>query len=498
MSNYLAPATVTAVLRMKIQEAVDAAVPGAKVHLGPPTKSATTDPAAVYLYMYRVEPNAFLGNDHLPFRSGEGAFEHRPETALDLIYLMAFYGDEPLAADRMLGAVSAQMNAYPELTREQIERVVNDDRLYGGVLGDSDLQEQPDLVRFTPINLDLESLSKLWTVFMQVTHRISLVYRASPILIDTPVPTTPPLPVAASPQLSVAAAGIPTAHSIEPDVVDSGSDDAIRILGDHLMSPDLTLEVSGTPVTSEVVRGGRVIRRLPKDIPSGTNTISARRSVGPGKGEPLSVALGSIHVRPVLPTGGQYAQVPDPRSSASPRTTLETIQVELSPAGAASGFPSLLLNDGAGSGGYTLVSLLRFTIPGVLIDALEKRKVEPLVAAFATNGVVLPKRGPKLRKHRTTGGWTLTHGTGAGQCVFLLRKASYGIVVSYGLSAVGKLGRAAFRITTDAAAARAQPELYVAPGTYRIRLQAGPSGLDTSGLEPSGSTPLAQPTVTVP
>ena len=35
--------------------------------------------------------------------------------------------------------------------------------------------------------LTLEELSKLWTVFFQVTHRISLHYMAGPVLIDSDV-----------------------------------------------------------------------------------------------------------------------------------------------------------------------------------------------------------------------------------------------------------------------------------------------------------------------
>ncbi|MGH7451821.1 MAG: Pvc16 family protein, partial [bacterium] len=61
-------------------------------------------------------------------------------------------------------------------------------------LNASDLAEQIELVKFSPIVLNLEELSKLWSVFFQTAYRLSVAYQASVVLIDgkeTPRATLP-------------------------------------------------------------------------------------------------------------------------------------------------------------------------------------------------------------------------------------------------------------------------------------------------------------------
>ena len=113
MSNPLAVATVTACLQRSLQEAIltapIGAVAGATVKNGKPPApgSAPTSPT-VYLFLYQTTPNPHQRNTDLPTRDATGALRQRPRTALDLHYLLSFWGDEStLEPQRMLGVAEA-------------------------------------------------------------------------------------------------------------------------------------------------------------------------------------------------------------------------------------------------------------------------------------------------------------------------------------------------------------------------------------------------------
>ena len=186
MSNYLAIATVTATFSHLIKQAIQgvsklSAAP--RVITGRP-KAPEPDFVGVNLYCYQVEPNAALRNQALPTRNKQGDFIDQPQTALNLNYLLTFYGkgmqQEP---ERLMGktiaAIIKQPTLKPELIYQTIQAADPESYLY-----DSNLANQKELVQLTPICLDLEELSKLWTVFFQVTHNLSIAYQAAVVLID--------------------------------------------------------------------------------------------------------------------------------------------------------------------------------------------------------------------------------------------------------------------------------------------------------------------------
>ena len=95
MSNFLAIATVTAALRQTLQAAVSADVPGASVTTHRPGAAGKSHAApAVNVFLYQVTPNTARRNADLPTRRSNGQATQRPRAALDLHYLVSFYGDE--------------------------------------------------------------------------------------------------------------------------------------------------------------------------------------------------------------------------------------------------------------------------------------------------------------------------------------------------------------------------------------------------------------------
>jgi hypothetical protein len=194
VSNHLAVATVSAtlahILRGPIQDAVD----GADVFTDRPSgdNGAPVGPE-VRIFLYRVQPNAAWRNQDLPTRRSSGELLDRPQAALDLEYALTFYGDErTLEPQRLLGAVVRELHARPILDREDILAVAE---AVDSPLATTDLADQPERVRFMPLSLDLEELSKLWSVFFQTTYRLSVAYQASVVLISPDEPARAPLPV---------------------------------------------------------------------------------------------------------------------------------------------------------------------------------------------------------------------------------------------------------------------------------------------------------------
>ena len=195
MSNYLAVATVTAVLRDILQEAAGTAVPGASVTTKRPEKVEDSghNKPLVNLFLYQVTPNAAWRNTDIvirypdrdePDNRARARVEERPQVPLNLSYLFSFYGNEQdLEPQRLLGSVVGALHAQPTLSPEAIRSTVGRDRH----LRESDLDfqvERIERVKLTPISFSLEELSKMWSVFFQVPYALSVAYEAAAVLIE--------------------------------------------------------------------------------------------------------------------------------------------------------------------------------------------------------------------------------------------------------------------------------------------------------------------------
>lgn len=195
MSNYLAIATVTATLSQLLEKVAQEAVSGATVTTGRPRSTDNGAPGpGINVYLHQVTPNAALRNSDLPARRHDGTLIQRPVAALDLHYLLSFYGnDKELEPQRLLGTVAEVMHRQPVLTLEMIRSTIAST----SYLASSDLDEQIERIKFSPLPLNLEELSKLWSAFFQTPHALSVVYQASVVLIEGKESAQPALPVRA-------------------------------------------------------------------------------------------------------------------------------------------------------------------------------------------------------------------------------------------------------------------------------------------------------------
>lgn len=196
MSNFLAIATVTASLRRTLEAALNIDVPGAKVTTVRPDGSNSGVPTTgANLYLYQITPNASLRNIDMPDRSSEGRLVQRPQVALDLHYLLTFYGDDnELKPQRLLGSAVRTLHDRPVLTRQMIKNTINDPT-FSTILHNSNLADAFETVKFTPVPLSLEELSKLWSVFFQTPYRLSVAYTGTVVLIESEESPQSALPV---------------------------------------------------------------------------------------------------------------------------------------------------------------------------------------------------------------------------------------------------------------------------------------------------------------
>ena len=191
MSNALAIATVTTALAQIVRTAAQSVVNGADVLTGRPDPAAT--PAhRIHLFLYQVSPNAVMRNNDLPTRSSDGKVVTRPTVALDLHYLLAFYGSETeLEAQRMLGAVARDLHSRPLLTRSMIQGAIASQPFLSG----SNLADAVEQVKFTPLGVSLEEMSKIWSIFYQIPYALSIAYQGTVVLIESEEAAQPALPV---------------------------------------------------------------------------------------------------------------------------------------------------------------------------------------------------------------------------------------------------------------------------------------------------------------
>jgi hypothetical protein len=360
LSNALAIATVTQTLVNR----VTASLAGSLVN-GPQVSTLRPDDASlqgaettprVNIFLYQVTPNPAFRNADLPTRRPDGSQIQRPQLGLDLHYLFTFYGnDSALEHQRLLGAVARYLHAYPILRRSDIEAVESMTDSSNVAYLASQLSEQTELVRVTPINFSLDDMSKLWAAFPQTDFVLSTVYMASVVLIETDdVPPGPALPVLKR-RVQVIPFSLSSINSVVPQsvVLAASPPTSIDLIGQGLntdntvafMTPgnsDLILAAVGAGATPQLVPV-----TLPAGLRPGVNSVQLMQTV--------ASPLGSPPASSVLSTSNSMTFVVLPAIvSLSPASPPGTLQAVVFPTVGPNQQVSLVLNQQGGSLAYTL------------------------------------------------------------------------------------------------------------------------------------------------
>jgi len=257
MSNHLAIATVTATLQRTLQASVQRDVEGARIStIAPHRLGQGTPETGINLYLYHVVRNNALKNpDATVLRSRNKQSPWR-QSVLELYYLLSFYGNETeLEPHRLLGSVVRTFNDRTILSSELIEDALNDSTF--AFLGSSDLASQVQDLQILPVDMNLEDLSKIWSVFLQTPYCLSVGYKVVAVVIDGEDPAQQALPVRDRP-----------IHGISPFLSRPQIDQVIAQAGRYQpILPDSDLLIQGRQLqgvqTHIRIRGVDVV---PRDI----------------------------------------------------------------------------------------------------------------------------------------------------------------------------------------------------------------------------------------
>jgi hypothetical protein len=265
MSNYLAIATVTAALQRLLQGAIQRDVDGARVTTVRPNLIGNGTPeSGVNVFLYYCDRNTALRNaESLAFRSKAQATQR--QSALDLYYMLSFYGnDTDLEPQRLLGSVVRTLSDKTTLTPGMIQDTVSDSTFT--FLENSNLAHQDQQLTITPLDLDLEELSKIWSVFFQAPYLLSVAYKVMVVQIDGEDPRQRALPVR-EPRFGGV---VPFAQQpiVEQVISQSGryepmlADSTLVITGQHLQGADTRVRVGQAEVLPQTISDGQLTLSL--------------------------------------------------------------------------------------------------------------------------------------------------------------------------------------------------------------------------------------------
>jgi hypothetical protein len=316
MSNTLAIASVTSMLRFVLERSLAGPAPGAVGGATVTTLRPADVPSGgegggteifkgINVFLYRVSPNHAGNVSDLPTRRSDGSLARRPAAVLDLHYLLTFHGDDTeLDAQRLLGRAVLALAVTPVLTRELVATALQH---YAGqpptaFLADADLADQVELVKLAPAAVSEEELARLWGTF-GTAYRLCLTYVATAVVLETAVPVRTALPVLRR-ALTVGPVARVRLEAVEP--VGGGA---------VVVGTKLTLRGSGLRPTGAgqgtVVRIGpvelpptidpdRLLVTVTPAVPAGVHSVSVVHRAPPGPGGAPARLAGRSNALPVL------------------------------------------------------------------------------------------------------------------------------------------------------------------------------------------------------
>lgn len=350
MSNHLAIATVSAAIGRLIQGGLDEDVPGATVSHERPGGAADDARRGVTVFLYQVTPNAALRNADLPGRDPGGRLVQRPAAALDLHYLLTCFGDaSAFEPERIMASLARRLHEHAVLDPALIAAALEDAQNAAALLG-SDLGSAPERVRLAPTPLNLEELSKLWSILFQTSYRLSVAYRASAVQIESRAEAAGGLPVRRRGGfvLPIAQAEIVAVRAEAGAALPILPGTRILVTGRGLDRGVLTL--NGIVATPASVTESRIEMHLTPaslggaSLPAGV--VAARIRLPPPAGAPTHLARETAAfpflLRPTVAPGAVTAGPPDAEGRRD-----GTIAVTLTPALAAGQEVRLILDRAA-------------------------------------------------------------------------------------------------------------------------------------------------------
>ncbi|MEO1087461.1 MAG: Pvc16 family protein, partial [Acidobacteriota bacterium] len=240
----------------------------------------------------------------------------------ELFFLLSFYGDEVrLVPQLLLGLTTTALHTMPYPS----PRYLPQERRNSNPLPDpteeklsgSGLLDQIEVLRFAPLQMSHDELSRLWTIFFQIPYTLSVAYLCSVVLLQPEVEPQPSLPVTKPPSVRFNMSHqLPQVTAIKPQVLDYEPGQSVVVEGRNLSPAGLQIKIGDA--VAPVVRAstGAAMVQLPPDTPAGILAVTASREtiVGGVKRRLFGESVASLVVRPriVNPLLYRPATVDDP------------------------------------------------------------------------------------------------------------------------------------------------------------------------------------------
>lgn len=263
-----------------------------------PEMLATTPPAmaTLTLYPYQLAPNPAWQSSRASAYSSAGERHSDPWLALDISFVLAGYPPANGEVERVLGLALLAMHETPVLTPEILEAAASDSFPAGSPLPQAirDLAGQPAPLKLSPLPMDLETLSQLWSA-LNTGARTAMAYQVSTLLMERRLRRAP-APEVREARLGVVQIRRPTIARLLFADTPAGEfaarttivpGEAFRAIGSGLRG-DVTQLVLGTrTLTADPaqVRPDQVEGVLPADLRPGLSSFQIAHRLNKPEGE---------------------------------------------------------------------------------------------------------------------------------------------------------------------------------------------------------------------
>ena len=276
MSNPLAISAVTVSL-LELLNGMTTELNGPKANdvsftNDPPDVAAKDAKQKLNVYLYRVVANGALDNSDLPFRSRNGDIVRQPVSALTLRYLVSAICPNQLDAQHVLARAIRILHDSAFLTPDQIRKAITAWSNKWQPIAFIDLADQIESVRFTAVPMGEDDISKLWSAF-HTSHRLSVVYEASAVLVERTRTTTAAPPVRRA-LVTAATLRHPSIEAVSPQFVRAGQN--IQISGRNLRGDGLRVRFpigARAPQPGDTVSDTRIDMALPPGLSAGITAV---------------------------------------------------------------------------------------------------------------------------------------------------------------------------------------------------------------------------------
>lgn len=317
MSDFLAVAGVTAVLRWILREAitgsgVDTAVNATPtISALPPDRIVVgdTEIPQVNVFMYHVSLNSGWRNVGLPELDPGGRRVSAAPLAIDLHFLISAYGPNELDGEILIGWVMQVMHENPVLTRDLVQTALTTIATAVGAttedqrVGLSTLADQTELIKLSPQSLSTEEVYRLWPAF-NAHYRATAAYLATVVLLQRQRPLRAALPVQRV-GILVQPMERPVIVDVSPGLVATGEQLVItgrHFIGDNPAGTVVTFD-DGTSVAPDALQDAVARVTVPAALLAGVRGVQITRRVQFGSpGDPHQGVQSNLASFMLLPT----------------------------------------------------------------------------------------------------------------------------------------------------------------------------------------------------